>query len=53
MTNYEYIKSLSIKEFADFLCGINTNCDTCTKRSMCNWFLSNGFIKRLKEERKN
>lgn len=62
MTNYEYMKSITIEQLGHFLCNSmddatvkgNTSCDICPMWSKCHAeaFSGNGWFYWLKEEKK-
>ena len=50
MTNFEFIKSLTLDELATLLCDISQgDCKTCLARDMCG-YKSNGMRKFLESE---
>lgn len=49
MTNFEYLKTLSLDELADFLCMIITDCRACSMKNKCNRLRMDGFQKLLSE----
>lgn len=56
MTNFEYVKSMSIDDLGRFLCCLGdfneSQCGMCRVSGRCH-FGGNGFVEWLKEDRKD
>lgn len=52
MTNFEYLKTLSSDELADFLCMRIMDCNACIMKHKCRVFKMDGYKMWLQSEHK-